>query len=198
MVRIAIAFFLYFASSAVAVAGPLHHAARDGDLERVRALIDAGADLDAQGDNGETALNTAILEGHVSVAGLLIDRGADLGARNRGGFTALHAAAYANAVEIAERLLGKGADVNDQQNKAGGTALSVASEEGHAGVAKVLIAHGADLEAGERNGYTPLTRALWRGQKEVVALLQGSGAKCQPVEILEEPAYSECVAGQKP
>ncbi len=196
MVRIALALVLYFAGGAVAVAGPLDDAARDGDLERVRALIDAGADLDAQGDNGETALNTAILEGHVSVVGLLIDRGADLGARNRGGFTALHAAAYVNAVEIAERLLRKGADVNDQQNKAGGTALSVASEEGHAGVAKVLIAHGADLEAGERNGYTPLTRALWRGHKEVVALLQRSGAKCQPVEILEEPAYSECVAGQ--
>ncbi len=68
MVRIAIAFLLYFAGGAVAVAGPLHHAARNGDLERVRALIDAGADLDAQGDNGETALNTAILEGHVSVS----------------------------------------------------------------------------------------------------------------------------------
>ncbi len=196
MIRIAIALFTFLVSSSVAFAGPLHEATRDGDLEQVRALIDAGADLDAQGDNGETALNAAILKGHVSVAGLLIDRGADLGARNRGGFTALHAAAYANAVEIAERLLGKGADVNDQQNKAGGTALSVASEEGHAGVVKVLIDRGADLEAGERNGYTPLTRALWRGHKEVVALLQKSGAKCQPVEILEEPAYSECVAGQ--
>ncbi len=196
MIRFALAFFLFLVSSTFAFAEPLHEATRDGDLERVRALIDAGADLDAQGDNGETALNTAILEGHVSVAGLLIDRGADLGARNRGGFTALHAAAYVNAVEIAERLLGKGADVNDQQNKAGGTALSVASEEGHAGVAKVLIAHGADVEAGERNGYTPLTRALWRSHKEVVALLHSSGAKCQSVEILEEPAYSECVTGQ--
>ncbi len=196
MVRIAIALFLFLVSSTVAFAGPLHEAARDGDLEQVRALIDAGADLDAQGDNGETPLNTAILKGHVLVATLLIDRGAGIQARNKGGFTPLHAAAYANAVEIAEQLLSRGADVNDQQNKAGGTALSVASEEGHAGVAKVLIAHGADLEAGERNGYTPLTRALWRGQKEVVALLQRSGAKCQPVEVLEEPAYSECVAGQ--
>ncbi len=196
MIRIAIALCLFLVSNTVAFAGPLHEATRDGDVEQVRALIDAGADLDEQGDNGETALNTAILEGHVAVAVLLIDRGANIGARNKGGFTALHAAAYVNAVEIAERLLDRGADVNDQQNKAGGTALSVASEEGHAGVAKVLITHGADLEAGERNGYTPLTRALWRGQKEVVALLQRSGAKCQPVEILEEPAYSECVAGQ--
>ena len=196
MVRIAISLFLFLVSSTVASAGLLHVAARDGDLEQVRALIDAGADLDAQGDNGETPLNTAILEGHVLVASLLIDRGADIQARNKGGFTPLHAAAYVNAVEIAEQLLSRGADVKDQMNKAGVTPLSVASEEGHPGLVKVLIDHGADLEAGERNGYTPLTRALWRGQKEVVALLQRSGAKCQPVEILEEPAYSECVAGQ--
>ena len=196
MVRIAIALFLFLVSSTVAFAGPLHEAARDGDLEQVRALIDAGADLDAQGDNGETPLNTAILKGHVLVATLLIDRGAGIQARNKGGFTPLHAAAYANAVEIAEQLLSRGADVNDQMNKAGVTPLSVASEEGHPGGVKVLITHGADLEAGERNGYTPLTRALWRGQKEVMALLHSLGAKCQPVEILEEPAYSECVAGQ--
>ncbi len=196
MIRIAIALFTFLVSSSVAFAGPLHEATRDGDLAQVRALIDAGADLDAQGDNGETPLNTAILEGHVLVASLLIDRGADIQARNKGGFTPLHAAAYANVVEIAEKLLSRGADVKDQMNKAGVTPLSVASEEGHPGLVKVLIDHGADLEAGERNGYTPLTRALWRGQKEVVALLQRSGAKCQPVEILEEPAYSECVAGQ--
>lgn len=196
MVRIAIALFLFLGSSTNALAGPLHKATHDGDLEQVHALIDAGADLNVQGDNGETPLILAILEGHASVVSLLIDGGADIQARNKGGFTPLHAAAYANAVEIAEQLLGSGADINDQMNKAGGTALSVASEEGHSGVVKVLINHGADLEAGERNGYTPLTRALWRGQKDVVALLQEAGAKCQPVEILEEPAYSECMAGQ--
>ncbi len=196
MIRIAIALFLLLVSSTVAFAGPLHEATRDGDLEQVRALIDAGANLDVRGDNGETPLITAIIEGHVLVASLLIDRGAGIQARNKGGFTPLHAAAYANAVEIAEKLLSRGANIKDQLNKAGVSPLSVASEEGHPGLVKVLIGHGADLEAGERNGYTPLTRALWRGQKEVVALLQRSGAKCQPVEILEEPAYSECVAGQ--
>jgi ankyrin repeat protein len=185
MVRIAISLFLFLVTDTVALAGPLHQAARDGDVEQVGTLIDSGADLNAQGDNGETPLILAILEGHASVASLLIDGGADI-----------QATAYANAVEIAEQLLRGGADINDQMNKAGGTALSVASEEGHSGVVTVLIDHGADLEAGERNGYTPLTRALWRGQSDVVALLQEAGAKCQPVEILEEPAYSECMAGQ--
>jgi ankyrin repeat protein len=196
MIRIATALILFLSSSTVAFAGPLHEATRNGNREQVRSLIDAGADLDAQGDNGETPLITAIIEGHVLVASLLIDRGADIQARNKGGFTPLHAAAYANAVDIAEQLLDRGADVKDQMNKAGVTPLSVASEEGHPGLVKVLIDHGADLEVEEQNGYTPLTRALWRGRKEVVVLLQKSGAKCQSVEILEGPAYSECIAGQ--
>ncbi len=52
MIRIAIALFTFLVSSSVAFAGLLHEATRDGDLEQVRALIAAGADLDAQGDNG--------------------------------------------------------------------------------------------------------------------------------------------------
>jgi len=76
------------------------------------------------------------------------------------------------------------------------TPLSIAAEQGQVEVARVLLGRGADVEAAERNGYTPLTRAIWRGHEEIVALLQQAGARCQPVEILEEPAYSECIAGQ--
>ncbi|MDH3668025.1 MAG: ankyrin repeat domain-containing protein [Paracoccaceae bacterium] len=196
MLRIAVAFFLLSVSGSIVFAGPLYDATVDGDLEKVRALIDAGADPDAQGGNGETPLTTALVGGHLSMASLLIDLGADIQGRNRGGFAPLHAAAFAGAAEIAALLLDRGADVNDQANKAGVTALSIASEEGHVGVAQVLIDHGADVEAAEQNGYTPLTRAIWRGQQAVVSLLQQRGARCQPIEILEEPAYSECVKGQ--
>jgi hypothetical protein len=46
MIQIAMALFIFFASSAFAE--PLHDAARDGDLEKARALIDEGAVIDAQ------------------------------------------------------------------------------------------------------------------------------------------------------
>ncbi len=94
-------------------------------------------------------------------------------------------------------LLDAGADVNDRGNKAGVSPLSVAAEEGHAEVAKVLIDRGAEIELAEQNGYTPLTRALWRGQQQVIAVLRAAGASCQPVEILGEPDYAKCMAGQK-
>ena len=196
MVRIAIALFLISSAFTVARAGPLPEAARNGDLDLVRKLIDEGEDLNGRDGYGETPLNISILERRVSVTVLLIDRGADVLARNRVGFTPLHAAAYMDDVETAELLLGRGAPVNDQENKAKVTPLSVASEEGNADVAAVLIRYGADVEKAEQNGYTPLTRALWRVQNEVVSLLLTSGAQCQPVEILEEPLYSECKAGE--
>jgi ankyrin repeat protein len=195
MFRIAVVLVFFLGGNTIAFAEPLHDAARDGDVEKVSALVNEGAAMDVPGDNGETPLIFAILSGQRAVVGLLIDKGADIRARNSGGFTALHAAGYVGDVDTANKLLGKGANVNDQKNKAGVTPLSVAAEEGHVGVARVLIEHGANLEAGERNGYTPLSRALWRDQKEVVSLLQQFGAACQPIEILGKSVHSRCVAG---
>ena len=195
MFRIAVALVFFLGGNTVAFAEPLHDAARDGDVEKVSGLIDEGVAMDTPGDNGETPLILAILGGQPAVVDLLIEKGADIRARNSGGFTALHAAAYVGDVDAAGKLLGNGANVDDQENKAGVTPLSVAAEEGHVEMARVLVEHGANIEAGERNGYTPLSRALWRDQKEVVSLLQRSGAACQPAEILGKPVHSRCVAG---
>ena len=63
MIQIAVALFVFFACSPFAFAAPLHDAARDGDLEKARALIDEGAVIDAQSDRGETPLILAILAG---------------------------------------------------------------------------------------------------------------------------------------
>lgn len=194
--RLAAGSVLFLAASLSSNAGPLHHAARDGDVAEAKAEIDSGAEINGLDENGETPLTLAILNGQSAATAFLLERGADIEARNRGGFTPLHAAAYVDDVDAAERLLAKGADVGDRRNKAGVSPLSVAAEQGHVAVARVLIERGADLEAGDQNGYTALSRALWRGQENVVVLLQESGAMCQPEEILGEPVHSECVAGR--
>ena len=193
---IALALFIFLGNGEMAFANPLHDAARSGDVNKVSELIDDGVSINAFDDKGETPLIIAILESRLSVVDIIIEYGADIRARNRGGFTALHAASYVGNSEIARKLLDEGADVNDQDNKAGVTALSVAAEEGYSGVAQVLIDFGANLEASERNGYTPLSRALWRGQTEVATVLQKSGAKCQPIEILGQATHAQCTADQ--
>jgi ankyrin repeat protein len=57
---------------------PIHHAARNGDLEIVRLLIEHAADVNAQNPRGHTVLYCAGGHGHLETVHLLLDRGADL------------------------------------------------------------------------------------------------------------------------
>jgi ankyrin repeat protein len=196
MIKIAVALFVFFACSPFAFAGPLHDAAREGDLEKVRALIGDGAVIDTQSERGETPLTLAILAGQGKVVELLVDKGAAIDGRNAGGFTPLHAASYAGDAAIAELLIERGADVNDAQNKAGVTPLFPAIEEDHAAVAELLIARGADLRPQERHGYTALTRALFKGNEDMVILLRAHGAECQS-DVLSETQHQACLAAGK-
>jgi ankyrin repeat protein len=55
-------------------------------------LIERGADVTAQNNDGETPLHLALQRGQVDVARMLIERGADVTAQNNDGETPLHLA----------------------------------------------------------------------------------------------------------
>ena len=105
---------LAFFTSA-AFAGPLHDAARDGDVKRVTLLLDQGTDITEPDTAGEPALLVASLAGRPDVVALLLDRGCDIEIRNKGGLTALHAAAYGGNLDTVKLLLAKGADVKPKR-----------------------------------------------------------------------------------
>ncbi|RXT24154.1 hypothetical protein B5P46_19825 [Rhizobium leguminosarum] len=177
-------------------AGPLHEAAKDGDIARVTQLLDQGSDLSELDGAGEPALIIASLAGHADVVALLLDRGADIEVRNKGGLMALHAAAYAGNLEVVKLLVADGADVNDRKNFYQMSPLHGAAEEGHTEVVAFLLAKSADVEATERNGYTPLTQAGWRAHWDTAELLMKAGAVCQKAELVGEPLYKECTKRQ--
>ena len=95
-------------------------AAKAGNVPRVKALLDRGANVNAKDEDGLTALYCSAAEGHRDVAELLISRGADVNARSKDGFTALHVAAYEKHKAVVELLLSKGADIS-LRNDAGYT-----------------------------------------------------------------------------
>jgi ankyrin repeat protein len=71
----------------------LHFAAREGQLDAARALVDAGADLNQpSGADKSTPLVMAASNGHFELAKLLLDKGADPNAANEDGLTPLYAA----------------------------------------------------------------------------------------------------------
>ena len=193
MAPLGIGLIAFLASSATALAGPLHDAASAGDVGQVAALLSQGADIDARSERGETPLILAILAGHDEVAELLIEEGAAFDGRNVGGFTPLHGAAYAGDTALAEFLIAKGADIHDAQNKASVTPLFVAAEEDHKAVAELLIARGAEIEVKERHGYTILTRTTFKEHEDMIALLKSHGAECQPPEVMGEASHRTCM-----
>ena len=66
---------------------PLHIAAIWGDREAVITLLEAGADVNAVGEDGYTPLHEAIEQGHMGIATLLISQGALVDMKNNDGLT---------------------------------------------------------------------------------------------------------------
>jgi hypothetical protein len=83
-------------------------AARDGDLETLNALLDAGVNVHSLLQNEWTALMVATLHNHPQVVAALLRRGAYVDAQNAAGWTALMIAERKGHAEV-ERLLRGGA-----------------------------------------------------------------------------------------
>jgi ankyrin repeat protein len=69
---------------------PLMYAARQGNIESARTLLDGGANIDAGSADHSTALLLAVINGHFDFAKEMIDRGADVNIRSMDGATPLY------------------------------------------------------------------------------------------------------------
>jgi ankyrin repeat protein len=80
--------------------------------ERVRAAIEAGANVNARDNWDSTTLHKAAAYGHTDIAELLITNGAVVNTRDHKKSTPLHRAATYGQPAIARLLIENGADVN--------------------------------------------------------------------------------------
>jgi uncharacterized protein len=105
----------------------LHLAAVENELDKVRALIDSGADVNARDQDGFTPLHLAAQEYAVAIARLLVDSGAEVDAFNRYGNTPLFTAVFNSRGrgEVIELLRAAGADPA-RANAAGQTPVGLA------------------------------------------------------------------------
>jgi ankyrin repeat protein len=186
---------LVLAATAAAAGDPLFDAVAAGDRAAVANALAAGASVDSRASDQATPLMAAALANQTAIVEALLSKGANVMARNSGGFTPLHAAAYGGSVPIAKLLLDKGAALDEADNKAGVTPLMVAGEQNHLELAEFLLAKGADVNHPEIHGYLPITRAIFKGNKDIVRLYKSHGAACPSAKILGgEDWYQQCDA----
>jgi ankyrin repeat protein len=104
------------------------------DVDGMRRLLDAGADVNARDRHNQTGLMIAAQHGRPAVVRLLIDRGADLNAAAKYTLSAIMLAVINGHVDIVRMLAGAGADLALQGSGAPGfagkTALDLAVARG--------------------------------------------------------------------
>ncbi len=166
---------------------PLHWAVQQESLDNVKALISAGADVNAKNRYGVTALALAATAGNASVAAALLKAGADVRVSVPETGSILIAAARTGTPEVIKLLLGAGADVNFADHYSGQTALMWAAAEGHPDAVEALLAGGAVVDAQSRDKRTALFYSVRRGDMNSVKLLIGAGAnvnaRTEPEEL---------------
>ena len=166
---------------------PLLYGVLGGDLDTVRVLLAAGANVDEAGPDGVTALMLALNRRHEDIALLLLDQGADP-TRADAGYTALHLASATGQLAVAEALLARGADPNfrlerpqritnvfetgvfqspgsGRLTQIGSTAFIVAAKSADAPIMRLLAASGADPHLTTNDGTTALMLAAGLGKR---------------------------------
>jgi hypothetical protein len=149
----------------------LINASYNGDLEKVRRLLENGANIEAKDSGGMTPLYIASINGHANIVKLLLEKGTNIEAKEEGGNTPLHLACKYGHANIVKMLLRAGTSI-EAKSKSGETSLHLACEKGHEAIVKVLLAKGADPSVPNDKGKTPLQVAQQRYKHDCVQAIE--------------------------
>ncbi len=190
---------------------PLVRAARNGNLEIVRMLVEHGAAIDIGKESGDrTPLIEAAGQGHVEIVKFLMAKGADVNARGKGLTPLLLACAWGqmpagppgDKTKTIHLLLENGADVNVQDEswlKTGRTPLMYAVLQGDAALVQAFLAKGARQDLKNKDGETALSLAKKDGLTYIAQLLEKSaegGGSSQPPDLSNHPLVTAIKEGR--
>jgi len=158
-------------------ADEIHDAAREGDLAKVKVLLEKDPELiNAKDADGKTPLHYAAERNKREVAKYLLQQKALVDAKNVAGETPLHYAVGWGYQDMIKLLLDFDADINSQTN-VGDTQLHYTRFRGFSEVAELLIARGAKINLRNNEGISVLEQAADLGHEEIVDVLLGHKAE---------------------
>ena len=144
-------------------------------------LIDAGADMNAKNDLGETPVWRAAHYGKHLGLQFLIAQGADVNTPNQYNITPLMEAASSGFDMCVDLLVRAGADVNSQ-GQFGETALTLAVERRYGKGVDILIAAGADVNRRDNRGDPLIIRAVKDRRYDYLDVFLYAGADVNVVD----------------
>ena len=156
----------------------LLEAAQSGNLDALKAALDAGADINAGKNNlGPSSLFIASSEGHLDIVKELLSRGAIINMLDMlSGRTALTVAITNNHLEVVRELLDRGANI-EGRDMYGTTALMSAVGGNRIDIVKELLNRGANFNVAEKStGDTVLYNASQQRFLDIVKELLNRGA----------------------
>ncbi|NXD29083.1 MYPT2 phosphatase, partial [Spelaeornis formosus] len=169
----------------------------DENLDMVKFLVENGADVNQQDNEGWTPLHAVASCGYLNIAEYLISHGANVAAVNSEGEVPSDIAEEAAMKDLlleqvkkqgvdlelsrkeeeqqmlqdARQWLNSGRIEDIKQPRTGATALHVAAAKGYSEVMRLLIQAGFNLNVQDNDGWTPLHAAAHWGVKEACSIL---------------------------
>jgi ankyrin repeat protein len=147
----------------------------------VEAALKAGADVNAQDEDGWTPLMVASGKTNADLIKTLLAAKASVDMKTPKGTTALMIACSENRWMVIPVLLQGGADVN-ARNEAGASVLMHCAVKGGESAITSLLEAGANKDVADRDGATPLFAALTTGNGQAARALFKAGAQAAPAQ----------------
>lgn len=182
--KITLTVILLFLLTTSVYSQKLYKAVESSDYDKVKELLDKGADPNEYSKNGLFPLWRATADNNIEISKLLIQRGANVKQKSKispGFSSSIVMPCQEGNLEIVKLLVENGMDVNVKEY-VDFTPLRIAARNGHLNIIQYLTEKGADIDPKAKDGATPLAHAASKGHVEIVKYLIEKGANVNNID----------------